>query len=300
MTETNISFTRQLAIVLMLAASAAAAPVEIAGTLRDTNGDFLSGTLKVFQDGRQIRVTDHQVDANGVFRIASDAAGGIVVYAEAPGHPAAEKAIPAGTTGVFPLNFVLPMGQDVRGRVIDARGKGVPRASVRVRYHEPDKPVRRVSFDGGEYTDGDGRFLLRGVGIQVPFYVDVYAPDYVAASSKRTKLTAGAATMDDIVLGEQGASVVVNLRDKSGSPVYGSEVMLFADPAGLSSEARGSWLHHRSFRQRAVTSALGNVRFSGVPPGRIIVRAKTPAESVEQRAVAVSAQELRLTLRALQ
>ncbi len=64
--------------------------------------------------------------------------------------------------------------------------------------------------------------------------------------------------------------------------------------------AKGSWLHHKSFRQRAVTSALGNVRFPGVPPGRIIVRAKTPEESIEQRAVAVTNQELRLTLRALQ
>lgn len=300
MNNANTHCTKPFAVLLLLAAAASAAPVEIAGTLRDTNGDFLSGTIKVFQEGRQIRVTDHQVDATGNFRIASDAGGGIVVYAEAPGHPPAEKAIPAGTAGFFPLNFVLPLGQDVRGRVIDARGKSVPDASVQVRYHEPGKPIRRVSFNGDNRTDAGGRFLLRGVGIQVPFHVDVYAPDYVAASSKRTKLAAGAATMDDIVLGERGASVVVNLLDKSGAPVSGSDVMLLADPAGLSAEARGSWLHHKSFRQRAATSARGSVRFSGVPPGRIIVRAKTPAESVEQRAVAVSAQELRLTLRALQ
>lgn len=299
MNNANTQCMKLFAVLLFVTAAASAAPVEIAGTLRDTNGDFLSGTIKVFQEGRQIRVTDHQVDATGNFRIASDAAGGIVVYAESPGRPPAEKAIPAGATGFFPLHFVLPLGQDVRGRVIDARGKGVPDASVQVRYHEPGKPVRRVSFNGGEHTDAGGRFLLRDVGIQVPFYVDVYAADYVAASSKRTKLAAGSTVMDDIVLGEPGASVVVNLRDKSGSPVSGSDVMLFADPAGLSSEARGSWLHHRSFRQRSATSVLGNVRFSGVPPGRIIVRAKTSAESVEQRAVAVSAQELRLTLQAL-
>ena len=300
MNNANTHCTKLFAVLLFVTAAASAAPVEIAGTLRDADGDFLSGTIKVFQEGRQIRVTDHQVDATGNFRIASDAAGGIVVYAEAPGRPPAEKSIPAGATGFFPLNFVLPLGQDVRGRVIDARGKGVPDASLRVRYHEPGKPVRRVSFNGDNRTDAGGRFLLRSVGIQVPFYVDVYAPDYVAASSKRMKLAAGVVTMNDIVLGEQGASVVVNLLDKSGSPVSGADVMLLADPAGLSAEARGSWLHHRSFRQRAATSALGNVRFSGVPPGRIIVRAKTSAESIEQRAVAVSARELRLTLRALQ
>ncbi len=106
--------------------------------------------------------------------------------------------------------------------------------------------------------------------------------------------------MEDIVLGEPGASVVVNLVDKDDSPFSGVAVTLLADPAGISAEAKGSWLHHKSFRQRAVTSSLGNVRFSGVPPGRIIVRAKTPAESLEQRAIAVTNQELRLTLRALQ
>lgn len=300
MQRATVHFTKSLVIFILLSAAAPAAPIEIAGTLRDTNGAFLSGPITIFQQGRQMIVTDHQVDATGNFRIASDAAGGIVVYAESPGYPPAEKAILAGAAGVVSLNFVLPLGQDVRGRVIDARGKGVPDASVQVRYHEPGKPVRRVSFNGGEHTDAGGRFLLRDVGIQVPFYVDVYAADYVAASSKRTKLAAGAAAMDDIVLGEPGASVVVNLLDKSGAPVSGADVMLLADPAGLSSEARGSWLHHRSFRQRAAASARGNVRFSGVPPGRIIVRAKTSAESIEQRAVAVSAQELRLTLRALQ
>ena len=73
-------------------------------------------------------------------------------------------------------------------------------------------------------------------------------------------------------------------------------VTLLAAPAWLPDAARGSWLHHRAFRQRAVASALGNGRFTGVPPGRIIVRVKTPTDSVEQREVAVSNQELRLSL----
>ena len=106
--------------------------------------------------------------------------------------------------------------------------------------------------------------------------------------------------MEDIVLGEPGATVVVGLVDRARNPVPDAGIMLLADPAGLSAESRGSWLHHRAFRQRAVTSRLGNARFTGVPPGQIMVRAKTPREVIEQRAVAVSNQELRITLRALQ
>ena len=102
--------------------------------------------------------------------------------------------------------------------------------------------------------------------------------------------------MQDIVLGEPGAIVVVEILDKAGDPVPNASVMLLADPAGVPEEARGSWLHSRAFRQQAMTSVLGNARFIGVPPGRIIVRMKTPTDSIEQRTVAVSNQELLVSL----
>ena len=86
--------------------------------------------------------------------------------------------------------------------------------------------------------------------LQVPFVVDVLAPNYPPASSKRIKLAAGDTQVDDIVMGEPGATVVVVLLDKSDSPVTGVPVILLADPVGLDSGTRGSWLHHRAFRQR--------------------------------------------------
>ncbi len=116
-------------------------------------------------------------------------------------------------------------------------------------------------------------------------------------SSKRTKLAAGDTLLEDVVLGKPGATVVVELRDKAGEPVADAEVKLIADPAGYPIEARGSWLHPLAFRQRAVTSAQGHARFTGVPPGRILVRMKTATDSIEQQGVAVSNEELRLTLR---
>ena len=241
----------------------------------------------------------HQVDKTGTFRITSDSAGGLVLHASASQHPSEERVIPADSTGVVPVHFVLPLGQNVKVRVVDALGRGVPGADLRVRYDEPNKPIRRVSFDREELTDGDGRLLLRNVGIQVPFVVDVLAPNYPPASSKRTKLAAGDTQMDDVVLGEPEATVVVELLDKSDPPVTGVAVILLADPAGLGPGTRGSWLHYRAFRQRGVTSSLGNARFTGVPPGRIIVRVKTASSSTEQRAVVTSDQELRVTLRIL-
>ena len=240
--------------------------------------------------------TSHDVDKSGLFEIVIDSERELVLHAAALNHPPAEQILPAGTTGVVTVNFMLPLGQNVQVKVVDALGQGVPGAALLVRYHELEKPVRRVSDDSGELTDGDGSLLLRDVGIQVPFIVDVLAPNYPPASSKLTKLAAGDTQMEDIVLGEPGATVVVELLDKTGDPAPDTWVTLLADPAGLTAESRGSWLHPRAFHQRAVTSPLGNARFTGVPPGRVIVRVKTPTDSTEQRAVAVSNQELRLSL----
>ena len=93
--------------------------------------------------------------------------------------------------------------------------------------------------------------------------------------------------------------MVVEVLGKADSPVPDAAVTLLADPAGLGAKDRGSGLHPRAFRQRGVTSRLGNVRFRGVPPGRIIVRVKAARGTVEQRAVVSAGQELRLTLRIL-
>ena len=139
------------------------------------------------------------------------------------------------------------------------------------------------------------------MGINVPFVLDVLASDYVPTSSRQVRLAAEEDKVDEIVvaLDKRGASVVVQVLDKEDRAVGDAAVTLLADPAGVGAEARGSWLHPKAFRQRGVTSALGNVRFRGVPPGRVIVRVKTVDSATEQRAVVSEGQELRVTLRML-
>ena len=291
--------TRWAVVFFSLICTAPAAPVEIVGTLRDVNGVALSGQISIFQEVPHLTVTHHPVDKTGSFRVAGNSLGGLVIYASAEYHASAERVISSEASGVVFVNFALPPAQNIQGRVIAPLGQGVSDAAVRVRYHEPDKPVRRVAFDRDERTDGDGRFLIPNVGIQVPFVVDVLAPDYPPASSKRMKLASGETKLDDIVLDQRGAGVVVQVLDKADRVIADAAVTLLADPAGMGADARGSWLHYRAFRQRGVTSRLGNVRFRGVPPGRIIVRVKTAGSATEQRAVVSAGQELRVTLRIL-
>ena len=285
-------------VFLALFVSMGAAPVEIVGTLQNVDGLTLPGKITVIQEVPHLSFTTHEVEEDGLFQFTGNTEGDLVLHAMATGHPPAERVILAGTTGVVTANFTLPLGQNVQVRVVDAEGNAVEGAELRVRYYEPDKPSRQVSFDREERTDGDGYLLLQDVGIEVPFVVDVLTPHHPPASSRLTALALGETQMEDIILGDRGATVVVELLDAQGlSPVPDTWITLLADPDGLAAEDWDSWLHHRAFRQRAVTSALGNARFTGVPPGRVLVRVKTEIGIAQEWTDAVSDQEHRITLR---
>ena len=85
------------------------------------------------------------------------------------------------------------------------------------------------------------------------------------------------------------------VRTQSRELVLGKSLSEFMRSLGIYTSDGKTYTRLRN-QKRAVTSDLGNVRFIGVPPGRVIVRVKTPTDSTEQRAVAVSNQELRLSL----
>ncbi len=288
------------AAFLMFATVSWAGPVEIVGSLYASSGQGIGGTVTIIGRGPQMVLEHHRVGETGKFRIRSGIRGEFIVLARAPDHAPDELVVPARVSGVLPVRFVLPAGQPVEGRVVDSDGNGVPGAALRVRYHEPGKPHRSVAFSEEEVTDGDGRFKFRNVGAEVPFVVDAYSPNHVAETSQQFKVAPGSSRpLKDIVLREPGSTVLVKVLDKSGSPLSGADVFLVADPDGLPSKADGSWLHHRSFRKRDTTSSLGNTRFTGVPPGRVIVRAKTDSTSIEDRTVVFSGQESTVVLQAL-
>lgn len=285
-------------VLIVVLVNTVAASVEIVGTLQNVNGFALPGKVTVIQEEPHLRFTTYEVEEDGLFRFTSDSMGALVLHAVAMDHPPAEQVIAAGTTGIITVNFTLPLGQNVQVRVVDSEGKAVQGAELRVRYYEPEKFARQVSFEREERTDGNGQILLRDVGIGVPFVVDVLVPHHLPVSSALIMLAAGETQMEDIVLGEPGATVIVELRNElDGSPVPDTWITLLADPAGLPAEHHDSWLHHRAFRQRAVSSALGNAQFTGVPPGRVLVRVKTETDVIQEWADTVSDQEHRIVLR---
>ena len=235
----------------------AAAPIVLVGILSDVQGKAIQGTITIYTTAGDLTSTHHLTDEMGGFRINADSSKKLIVHAQSPGHPPGELLVPVGSAGIVPVAIVLQIGQTIRGQVVDAQGNGIPQAIVQARYHEPEKPIRRVLLDDGSLTDGAGEFVLRNVGIDIPFYIDVLAPRHPPSHSKLLKLGVSETKLEDIVLGEPGATIVVNVVDRSGQPLEGVPVVLFADPSNFDRSARGSWLFPMGFKKNSETSGLG-------------------------------------------
>ncbi|MXY67474.1 MAG: carboxypeptidase regulatory-like domain-containing protein [Acidobacteriia bacterium] len=280
-------------------------PIMLVGRIGDVSGKATQGTITVYTSVGGLSSSHHPTSETGGFRIDADSSDRLIVHAQSPGHQPREVLIPATATGVVPITIALRPGQTIHGRVVDASGNGIPGATVQARYHEPDKPIRRVLLDDSSVTDAGGRFVLDNVEIAVPFYVDVLAPGYPPAHSKRLKLEEGATKIESIVLRERGATVVVKVTGESGEILEGVEVDLFADPTNFAQSAGGSWLFPMGFRKQSETSRSGNARFTGVPPGQVAVQIKTGGGGVTGAsgvtrvtgvATAASNQEIQISL----
>lgn len=111
-----------------------------------------------------------------------------------------------------------------------------------------------------------GRFRFRNES-EGPLVIYALVTDSLPVSADATMPEDDETQMENIVLGESGATLVRELRDDpDGSPVPGDYATLLVDPAGLANEDRRYWLHYRASRQRPVTSAVGNARFTGMAP----------------------------------
>ena len=119
----DISFSLTAVVLLALIAllvAAVAAPVEIVGTLQNVRAVPRSGEIMVIQETPYMIFTTYEVEEDGWFRFTRDSEGAPVIPAQSKRHPPAERLIPAGSIGIVTVNFVLPLGQNVEVRVVDA------------------------------------------------------------------------------------------------------------------------------------------------------------------------------------
>ena len=295
------SFRRALSAtpLLFLTPLASPAPIAILGTLSDPSGFPLEGTISVISESGAFRVEHHEVSGSGTFQFDADSAGGLVVLARVPGHPAAERLVPDGETGTVTLEFQLPAGQAITGRVVNGDREAIAGAAVQLRYIEPDLPPRRVQLYPDEKTDADGRFSLLGVGIDVPFYIDVHAPGYLAKTTSELTLAAGQTDVGEIALDDPVGAIVVRVVTKDGAPIAGAAVAMIADKSGIPDGSVDSRLHQKSYGQTAVTTSQGSARFFGVPPGTVTLRVNAADRTASEEMRAKAGEEVMVTLELL-
>lgn len=131
----SISVSLTIAVFLALIAllvAATAAPVEIAGALQNVNGSSPPVKITAIQEEPYWIFATYEAKEGGLFRFTGDSMGALVLHGHSMEHPPAERVIAVGTT----VSVTVPLGQDVRVRIVEAEGKAV--AGARLRVHPGD------------------------------------------------------------------------------------------------------------------------------------------------------------------
>jgi hypothetical protein len=134
--------------------------VPVAGVVVDAGTDQPvpdAGVIAV-PDNREsgpFTVSNVTSGSDGRFRFELEP-GEYRLRANAPGYAGAETSLTVGGEGVSDVRVALTPGQEIAGRVVDARGQGVGSLSVMASGQEPSALV-------GGMTQPDGSFVLTGL-----------------------------------------------------------------------------------------------------------------------------------------
>jgi RNA polymerase sigma-70 factor (ECF subfamily) len=123
--------------------------------------------------------------------------------------------LPVGVVAgrVIDAELVIPVGVDVRGRVVDEHGAPVPTARVWLSGH-------RNNYCDGQYVtkvDAHGSFVLRSV--EPERFVSADAPGRRAAVVQPVRGEIGGAIEVELVLRGEGVTLLGKVLDPNGTPV---------------------------------------------------------------------------------
>jgi Carboxypeptidase regulatory-like domain len=255
----------------------------IVGTVRGPQGRLVAGAvvraLRTASDwekkviARTLSMPEEGVssDAKGAYRVPGLGAGLHLLVVRADGfRDLIRPGIAVTEDEATTVDVTLAPGGSIRGRVVDAEGKGVV---ARVRAEEPDARLARflgLEEERSAGTGTDGGFVLNGLGkapvtvVVEPDGWNVVTVDDVAPGT------------DDLVvrLARPGtiAGRVVVAEDER--PVEGADVNV-----------------HGSLRIEC-TDPQGGFRYDLVPPGRHVVIAEHPGYAVAILEIEVKAGEV--------
>lgn len=224
-------------------------------------------------------------DASGEFEIPSIRAGRVGLYCDRNGDQGSSATVAADERAL--KEIVLPLGVQLEGEVVDARGAPVPGAGVWL----SEAPTPR----GGRIAvacDEHGRFALRDVSPRR--YLGARAPGY--APSEVEWLASGGVREGEratlrLVLRDAGGSVRGRVLGPEGAPLAGTEVLVRApSPRAARLRADGILLGPPSTFE-ARTDEQGRFAFEDLALGefQLVVRAPGLAQHVEPLSLTLEA-----------
>lgn len=199
-------------------------------------------------------------DAEGVFTFDSLAPGEYVVQVMKKGFAGARKGAEATIGKEAQLDIALSRGRELRGRVTDGEGRPVANARVVVR----SGPSFTASGGARSLTDSEGMFTLEGMldGL------------HTIAAEKNGYLPATAQSVDP------AKEPMLTLTLHRGGTLTGRVTgVKDAELAAVGINVSGA-----NTRIQGRPDASGNFTITGVPDGRVDVRAAMPGPQMRQTA----------------
>jgi len=233
-------------------------------------------------------------DSNGVVLITTLHAGAVTLSSDRGGTSKHE--IVAGTQSE--VDFVLPVGIDVEGEVVDARGHPVAQANVFL-------VAPRRGWLGGRAlakTDSSGKFRMRSVEPtwSLGARAGGFAPSELIDLETVQRAIDSTSVSVQLQLLHPGGNVAGVVVDESGKGITGALLVLGrsgrAHRLGPSSLVQEHWSPHV-----AVTNREGQFECNGVEPGQqaVVARANGFARTTSTvLSIAGQTQQLTITLSA--
>jgi protocatechuate 3,4-dioxygenase beta subunit len=235
----------------------------VRGQVRDREGTAIAGALVRVQPraGGGEATAEAETESDGGFVVGGLSAGAYSVTADAAGYAYGHATATAGGEAV---SIVLDAGAIIVGRVVDATGQPVDRATVT--GETTDGPQREHAFvSATTEEEAAGLFTIRDAA------PGIYALKIVAAGAGRGSLTgvkavAGRTTdVGTVALGATG-TVKGMVVDNDGQGVPGAAIQVRPDAhASYSDDPSGQ------------TELTGAFEVAGVRPGRVDVYVSHPS-----------------------
>jgi protocatechuate 3,4-dioxygenase beta subunit len=188
-------------------------------------------------------------DAEGRFELVDLPAGAHMPWNVAPpeGWLSVRPVPPLVVPQTAPLEIELVPSQSIAGRVVDAEGRPVANAALRVESFLPERSGRR-----GFSTATDGTFRIDGLASGV-YDLTAEASGYQPATRRGVEVP-GPGDAPIVLVLERGAALAGRVTDPNGVPLSEANVRL-----------------HDATRQlgQARTDAQGHYRIDGLPLGRV-------------------------------